>query len=364
MFVLKSDYLMKKYNTQFLKIKKLLKIFLKKIFLKIDLNYRYNNYLLKSNKIIHEQNKQIKQMQDTIILSQKLITQNLNKQKELNKLAIDKILNLENIAKASIDIEKIPKAKGNIRLIQLCYIKIFKKFKEICKKHNLSYWIDYGTLIGSVRHGGFIPWDDDFDISMMREDYNKLHKVIKKEIKGTNFELRYGDYGPIMQLCIKNLPLFLDIFPQDFIHLKIEKDFYNKFLIKKQQIYDKYNQLIGDEKNYENRIEKLDLIKKEFKEYFDKLNPKKINKELLFITRGLESRHGLSLFRYKDIFPLKKVMFEKSTGATQPNNPSVVLSQIFGDYWSFPYKIDFSKHFNAHSMSPNLIEKINKELQK
>ena len=53
-------------------------------------------------------------------------------------------------------------------------LKMVKKLLEVCKKHNLKVWADSGTLIGAVRHKGFIPWDDDIDMIMMRNDYNKL----------------------------------------------------------------------------------------------------------------------------------------------------------------------------------------------
>ena len=52
----------------------------------------------------------------------------------------------------------------------------------ICKKHGIRYWIGSGTLLGAVRHGGYIPWDDDLDLEMMREDYLKLLKVMPKEL--------------------------------------------------------------------------------------------------------------------------------------------------------------------------------------
>ena len=53
---------------------------------------------------------------------------------------------------------------------------------QICNRHGLSYWLDAGTLLGAVRHGGFIPWDDDIDIGLMRRDYEKLLKVLAEEL--------------------------------------------------------------------------------------------------------------------------------------------------------------------------------------
>ena len=61
-------------------------------------------------------------------------------------------------------------------------IGVLEEIDKICKKHNLQYFADYGTLLGAVRHGGFIPWDDDFDISMKRDDYMAFLKVAQDEL--------------------------------------------------------------------------------------------------------------------------------------------------------------------------------------
>ena len=72
------------------------------------------------------------------------------------------------------NVREIPKAQGNIREIQKAYCGFLKTFDKICQENNLKYWIDFGTLLGAIRHDGFIPWDDDVDLSMPREDYEKL----------------------------------------------------------------------------------------------------------------------------------------------------------------------------------------------
>ena len=62
----------------------------------------------------------------------------------------------------------------SLRETQLAALSILKKVDKICRENNLRYWLAYGTLIGALRGGGFIPWDDDVDICMPRPDYEKL----------------------------------------------------------------------------------------------------------------------------------------------------------------------------------------------
>ena len=61
-------------------------------------------------------------------------------------------------------------------------LELLSEIDRICKKWNILYFITYGTLLGAVRHGGFIPWDDDIDIVMLRKDYEKFFQVAKDEI--------------------------------------------------------------------------------------------------------------------------------------------------------------------------------------
>ena len=72
-----------------------------------------------------------------------------------------------------------------LRRQQLRMLELLIEVDRICKKHNISYWLSSGTLIGAARHKGFIPWDDDLDIEMLLPDYNRLMKVLPRELPDT-----------------------------------------------------------------------------------------------------------------------------------------------------------------------------------
>ena len=67
-------------------------------------------------------------------------------------------------------------------LIKEELLSIYQAFASVCKKHKLRHWVAFGTMLGAVRHNGFIPWDDDFDVFMLREDYEKFLTVANKEL--------------------------------------------------------------------------------------------------------------------------------------------------------------------------------------
>ena len=74
-----------------------------------------------------------------------------------------------------------PASERTRRKLQLCQLNIVKEIDQICREHGLTYYMVGGTLLGAVRHGGFIPWDDDLDIALFREDYQQLQEILIRD---------------------------------------------------------------------------------------------------------------------------------------------------------------------------------------
>jgi lipopolysaccharide cholinephosphotransferase len=121
----------------------------------------------------------------------------------------------------------------NMKKVWLSELEILEKFIAVCKKYNLKYFLAGGTLLGCIRHKGFIPWDDDIDIDMLREDYEKLIEIGPKEFTGKFFfqtvDTDKNYYRPHIQIRNSettaivehekglefNQGIFIDIFPLD-----------------------------------------------------------------------------------------------------------------------------------------------------
>lgn len=85
--------------------------------------------------------------------------------------------------------------KAKLHEIQEIELKLLREVDRICKKHGLHYSLSGGTLLGAIRHKDFIPWDDDIDLDLKRDDFNKLVSILPDEL-GDEFEfINYNEYG-------------------------------------------------------------------------------------------------------------------------------------------------------------------------
>lgn len=125
-----------------------------------------------------------------------------------------------------------------LRKLQLTQLHILKDITQICKENNLQYFLGGGTLLGAIRHGGFIPWDDDVDIVMYRKDLRKLEAILiekyseKYFVQNFRTDKRYTRYITKVRLNgtlqvskgLENVQMhkgiYLDIFPLDFVNKK------------------------------------------------------------------------------------------------------------------------------------------------
>lgn len=134
--------------------------------------------------------------------------------------------------------------KSELKQIQL---EILKSIDDFCRSNNLKYFLAYGTLLGAVRHKGYIPWDDDIDILMFREDYEKFISMYKDKnykVFSTELERKYpypfvkvGDTRTYFEEEIKDsidTGVNIDIFPMDYLpkdkinSLRKKRDFLEK----------------------------------------------------------------------------------------------------------------------------------------
>lgn len=140
--------------------------------------------------------------------------------------------------------------KLNLDEIHSLELDILKYIDVICKENEIQYSLAYGTLLGAIRHKGFIPWDDDIDIFMLREDYNKFIEVLSKKRDGRyalmslkNDKNYCYDYAKVVDastriemddiVCYENDGLWVDVFPLDSLSSfpKIHKLFITFFVI-------------------------------------------------------------------------------------------------------------------------------------
>ena len=260
---------------------------------------------------------------------------------------------------------------------------ILQFLDETCKKLGIKYYLAYGTLLGAVRHKGFIPWDDDADVWMTRADYDILQNYLKENDLDPRYGLNYGKYSadgdrPLefqMRIVDKKVKinkqiygtmtdfhLWLDIFALDCVPSKKEKQYVKRFkrklnkykisrckrfVTKNKTPFLKFNKLIYFLHN------KLGFFKHTFVE--EKVIARAHDALTMYNNRAEECD---KYFTYASVYlhSPKKCLFEKawfgepvslnfeSGEFCAPQKHHELLTQVYGDYMQIPKESERITH--------------------
>lgn len=254
------------------------------------------------------------------------------------------------------------------RALQLKELAILREIDRICRRHDIVYWLDGGTLLGAIRHGGFIPWDDDIDIAMRREDLPRFIEACRSDLPegliiqspATDANLRmpiykvrdvnsfFVEYDDDFSLDYAK-GVFVDIFPM------IDYPSVSRGFVKRVAGgYNKANAVLLARHVYSWRS-----VAELF--YF---GAKRALLSLCWHTACLLRRRGEYIsntlnnngygimHRTDSVFPVCDITFEGETFSA-PANPDAYLRDLYRDYMSLPPKD--KRHGHAVFYVPELI---------
>lgn len=251
------------------------------------------------------------------------------------------------------------------RKMQLTQLDMLIELDRVCRKNDINYIIYAGTLLGAIRHGGYIPWDDDADIAMLREDYEKFKNHINEldldicyfQDHSTDPYYRWG-YGKLRRTDTKYVRvgqehlkcktgIFIDIFPLDDIpkstFFQILQDFRCFFL--RKILYSEVGKC--NSKGLLRIIYKImskmsvEKVFKKLKKYEDKSSNSSPNKVRvltytavgkLYIKHKIKERYGLK----KDWYLNRKEYEFEGHKFYGPKDYDGYLSYVYGDYMELP----------------------------
>ncbi len=276
-----------------------------------------------------------------------------------------------------------------LKKVQELELSIFKDFKKICEENSLAYFGLAGTGIGALRHGGFIPWDDDIDVGLLRSDYNKLIEIIKRDYSNKYTVVNGDEFSryPLMTTRIMlngskfieeslktikcPLGIFLDVYAFDCA-APDEKSrkrqafgawFFSKLLILKHIPFPVLP-LYGIKRKLAHCVTAcawafLNVFFIPHKWLYNKC--KSISCKYNDVDTGIyayfcDTAMFSNVFEKEDLFPLRVEKFE-DTEMCFPCNLEKSLTNLFGDYMQLPPPEKRKNHY------PHILEFPNEEVQ-
>lgn len=245
---------------------------------------------------------------------------------------------------------------SDLRKQQLIMLDMLTRFDSFCKKYRLTYWLSSGTLLGAVRHRGFIPWDDDLDIEMHKTDYKKLVLVRDALLEETGMVLQdhksdpeyIAPYAKLRDLnselheihCndryYKYRGIYIDIFVRDkssklttFISHGFQFVSYRFTKIKSDHIRKRIKNILWGGMHY---------CIFPFLNFYDKL---------FYHSKKYRHIKGSGYYDYiidDEIFPLNNIEFE-NVCFPAPKDTNSYLTRLYGDYMTLPSFDDLHPHY-------------------
>jgi lipopolysaccharide cholinephosphotransferase len=238
-----------------------------------------------------------------------------------------------------------------LRTCQLKQLHILEEIDAICRRHDIEYWLDGGTLLGAVRHGGFIPWDDDIDIAMRKEDMHRFCEIAHQELSDDLF-LQTPENEPDVKeqiVKVRDLNSFY-VEPSDNFSASYQKGLYvDIFPMEKYPTISRTlakSITLGVSKSWSILRKSHYYSLRSFAEFFwfsakyalcrliwaiiCKIKPKDTYMSNIILNNGYGIMH-----RQDSIFPLKEIQFEGKT-FLGPNNLDAYLKDLYKNYMEIP----------------------------
>lgn len=323
-----------------------------------------SNKIANINDLLTQQDIKYNQLKDIILTESKI-----------NELRFNALFKRPNETQECADtrfFKNMASSNKALKTFQAGNVKLLKVFIELCKKNNLTYFLQSGTLLGAIRHGGFVPWDDDTDVAMFRDDIIELRKILKGN-KKYKLALGYDHYNKSRQLRFRTTnpdnPCFIDVYIYDY-GTDASDGAWKKWHELKQEIDNKFEndnpQLAAEWREAFLAEEDSSLgrqLKPLFEKYYDSLLDSKINKKnYTTINWGLDNFpvKWKRLFEKDMIFPTIPVVFE-GLKVEAPNQYSKYLERQYGDIYKLPK--DLVTHFHHIDQNNINIDVINEFLK-